>query len=1045
MIDYSNLKLPIYSNKYNQGDYLDLIRYLSNKVMEILCETNRKNRNALMEGIALPLIVFYSEWYRRDYIGGKGSQQWEDPLISKSICTKAEFQRIRALLVKKVGKQYGILADRHNLIDNNGQLLRSIFCQGGLPVEYIIHGRDNNSFFTLLHWIVNESLSNEPPAIGEIKARTEQLGMSTTLTGIDTCKATLALADSITAEAVVPFNVSENTLKELEDKLKEDRERVNKLGLNKPIFHKEVFIESNPNGSFAFKYSIRLEGSFSAERAYRLGLPPDVQKFTVSHQGDSIGRYIRMSDGLFHCREFKNKPHFFSETDDGEDCNQVDILTDLSSKDYHCELVSRFSFTGNNILLTELKDEVWVVKNRFNDEGTFYVWVPGTYTVNAEERFVSKCILDGCEYFRVLISQLHPATLFSPEGKQLDPHHLFLTDYTVSFQGLTSSWLLASNVKIISDLPDDYNIQVYDNINQRRELKYSVKYRTKNEKEYHALSSSLPEGIIFIRVDVGYQQVEGRFFYAKGLDCEIDTRKQAICWTQSGNCEIISDSADIVESAPGVFSLRNQATVRTIGFQIKANKDNAIIEVPAPINNIRVLDVDGNLLRSGQRICIQNLQYYNVYSPGKGVTRVSIMPCSGSQYRIPIIFTKRLPFKSTLSDFKNEIESVYYAETMSPLNNTHDYVELSFPDSGLSFKCVYYNRIAKPDDANKILNVIDTGYRKDKSITGLYYVTLDCEPEEISIGELNQGEDEEFHYPAVNSSILVLPRLDGNINLVMPALLPISSKETNWREEIMSSCSPQDIVWKKLYKYYEVCRQYAIPFDVFNCFQAICAKCVKNYDGKTADICPPEEYQTYVSRFALSMLCEYNTPVDDLILNFARCFNFMWHWISMEKWGDALSWGGFDSIDVFKKLSQLISEELCLPSTSQSILCTHYIDFRYEEFHIDHMSFGEMLNGSYKHITTSFNDFISRIRPLVENTIAIHGPRIDLYGDTDIIMSINGIKNKGERQLFKSAYVAASLFTGKYSGIFRNPKAILYAKRNTSVYSVVFTNILRYI
>lgn len=1045
MINFSDIKLPIYSNKYGRDVYIGVIEHLSKKISEIHHTHSKKEKESIMKSIALPLIVFYSEWYRRDYVGGKGSQQWEKPLTNKGICTKEQFSEIRSLLVKIVGEQYDILANRHDLLDNNGQLLRSILCQGGLPIEYIIHGRENNSYFALLHWIVNESLNNETPNIGEIKARTEQLCMSPTLTGIDTCKATLTLAESITAEAVVPFNVSENSLRELESKLKEDRERVKKLGLNKPIFFKEFYIEPTPDGGFDFKYTIRLEESFSVERAYRFGLSPDVQRFTVSHKGDSLGRYIRMSDGLFHCREFKNKPHVFTETDGNYECNQVDIQTDLSSINYHCELVSRLSFTGDNILLTELQDGVWIVKNRFNDEGTFYVWVPRTYTINAEDGSVSECSLCGCNYYRVLINQLHPATLYSPDGKQLDPHHLFLTDYTVSFHGLASSWLLASNVHIISDLPDDYNIQVYDNINQKRELKYSVKYRVKNEKEYHEISSSLPEGIVFIRVDVGYQQVEGRFFYAKGLDCKIDTDKQTIYWSKSGNYEIISDSIDIVKSEPGVFSLRNQAIVRTVGFQIKANKDIAIIEAPAPTNSIRVLDVDGNLLHFGQRICIQNLQYYNVYSPGKGETKVSITSCTGEQTGTPIVFTKRLPFKSSLSYFKREIESVYYAETMSPLNNTHEYVELSFPDSRLSFKCVYYNRLAEPDDTNRILNVIDTGYRKDESITGLYYVTLDCDPNDIAIGELNQSEDKEFHYPEVNSSIMVIPRLDGNINLVRPTLLPLSSKGTNWRQEIMSSGSPHDDVWKKLHKYYNICQQYAIPFDVFNCFQSICGTHIKNFDGKTADICPPEEYQTYVSRFALSMLCEYNTPVDDLLLKFARCFNFMWHWISINKWSEAMTWGNFDNVKAFKKLSQLISEEICLPYTNQPIICTHYLDSGYNEFTIDNMTFGEMLNGSYKRKAPPFIDFISRIRPLVENTIAIQGPRIGLSGNTDIIMSINHIKNKGEQQLFKSAYIAATLFKGEYSGMFRNPTAILYAQMNTSVYSLVFTNILRYI
>lgn len=1045
MINFSDIKLPIYSNKYGRDVYIGVIEHLSKKISEIHHTHSKKEKESIMKSIALPLIVFYSEWYRRDYVGGKGSQQWEKPLTNKGICTKEQFSEIRSLLVKIVGEQYDILANRHDLLDNNGQLLRSILCQGGLPIEYIIHGRENNSYFALLHWIVNESLNNETPNIGEIKARTEQLCMSPTLTGIDTCKATLTLAESITAEAVVPFNVSENSLRELESKLKEDRERVKKLGLNKPIFFKEFYIEPTPDGGFDFKYTIRLEESFSVERAYRFGLSPDVQRFTVSHKGDSLGRYIRMSDGLFHCREFKNKPHVFTETDGNYECNQVDIQTDLSSINYHCELVSRLSFTGDNILLTELQDGVWIVKNRFNDEGTFYVWVPRTYTINAEDGSVSECSLCGCNYYRVLINQLHPATLYSPDGKQLDPHHLFLTDYTVSFHGLASSWLLASNVHIISDLPDDYNIQVYDNINQKRELKYSVKYRVKNEKEYHEISSSLPEGIVFIRVDVGYQQVEGRFFYAKGLDCKIDTDKQTIYWSKSGNYEIISDSIDIVKSEPGVFSLRNQAIVRTVGFQIKANKDIAIIEAPAPTNSIRVLDVDGNLLHFGQRICIQNLQYYNVYSPGKGETKVSITSCTGEQTGTPIVFTKRLPFKSSLSYFKREIESVYYAETMSPLNNTHEYVELSFPDSRLSFKCVYYNRLAEPDDTNRILNVIDTGYRKDESITGLYYVTLDCDPNDIAIGELNQSEDKEFHYPEVNSSIMVIPRLDGNINLVRPTLLPLSSKGTNWRQEIMSSGSPHDDVWKKLHKYYNICQQYAIPFDVFNCFQSICGTHIKNFDGKTADICPPEEYQTYVSRFALSMLCEYNTPVDDLLLKFARCFNFMWHWISINKWSEAMTWGNIDNVKAFKKLSQLISEEICLPYTNQPIICTHYLDSGYNEFTIDNMTFGEMLNGSYKRKAPPFIDFISRIRPLVENTIAIQGPRIGLSGNTDIIMSINHIKNKGEQQLFKSAYIAATLFKGEYSGMFRNPTAILYAQMNTSVYSLVFTNILRYI
>ena len=168
MIDFSNIKLPIYSNKYGQGDYLELIDYLKEKISEFRLERRRAAKNAIMGSIALPLIVFYSEWYRRDYVGGKGSQQWENPLINKGICTKEAFSEIRTLLVKKVREQYDILANRHDLVDNNGQLLRSILCQGGLPIEYIIHGRENNSFFTLLHWIVSESLNNEAPSIGEI-------------------------------------------------------------------------------------------------------------------------------------------------------------------------------------------------------------------------------------------------------------------------------------------------------------------------------------------------------------------------------------------------------------------------------------------------------------------------------------------------------------------------------------------------------------------------------------------------------------------------------------------------------------------------------------------------------------------------------------------------------------------------------------------------------------------------------------------------------------------------------------------------------------
>ena len=59
MIDFSNIKLPIYSNKYGQGDYLEIIDHLSKKISEFRLEPRRKERNAIMGSMALPLIVFY--------------------------------------------------------------------------------------------------------------------------------------------------------------------------------------------------------------------------------------------------------------------------------------------------------------------------------------------------------------------------------------------------------------------------------------------------------------------------------------------------------------------------------------------------------------------------------------------------------------------------------------------------------------------------------------------------------------------------------------------------------------------------------------------------------------------------------------------------------------------------------------------------------------------------------------------------------------------------------------------------------------------------
>lgn len=1043
MIDYSNIKFPIYSNKYGQSDYLALIETLTHEVSKIL-SARRQDKDTLMGRIALPLIVFYSEWYRRDYVGGKGSQQWEEPLISKGICTKDEFRLIRALLMQKVRERYDSLASRFDLLDTNGQLLRSVLCQGGLPVEYIINGRENNSFFTLLHWIVSESLNNELPPVSRVKAKTEQMGMSPTLTGIDTCNATLRLAESITSESEVPFNVSDHTLKELEDKLKKDRDRVKQLGLNKPLFFKNYFIEHVSDDNYVLRYTVKLEESFSVERAYRLGLPHDIQRFFVSHRGELIGKYIRMSDGLFHCREFKGHPHFLQDLDGDDNCNVVDIKTEISTID--CDLASRFSFTGNNILLTEWDNNIWKVKNRFKDEGSFYVWIPGKFTVCCEEGLKTECSLCGIKYYRVLVNQLHPAKLYSPEGRQLDLNGLFTTDYTVTFHGLDASWLLDANMYVISDLPDDYNIQVYDNINQRRERKYTVTYRAKNDTEYHSISSALPEGIIFIRVDVGYQQFEKRFFYAKGLNCELDNHNHTIQWSYDGICDISSNSTDVIKGdKQRAFSLKNEATVRTIGFDIRVNNDIVRIDVPAPTNNIRVLDVDGSLLRSGQSICIQNLHYYTVYSSGKRETRISIKPHSGDWKGSPVNLSRLLPFRSSLSDFKRDIETIYYAETLSPLNTTHDFVELSFPDSGLVLKCVFYNRLAEPNKEDRELSIIDDGYREDESVSCLYYVPLDCDVDDISVREWNRSESNKYVFPNSSTNLMVIPLLDGSINLVRPTLLTLFPRETNWRDEILSSNSPQDKVWAKLHKYYEVCRQSSIPFDVFKCFQALCGKYVIDFCGNKPEVCPQEHYQTFVSRFALTMLCIYNEPVDDFMLRFARSFNFMWHWISFKTWEEALEWGAFEPLETFEKLNQLVSDELCLPITNHPIICTCYSDLSDEEISIDHMTFGEMVNQSYEHKCSSFNDFIAHVRPLTGNVKPIHGPGLNLNGNTDIIRSINNIINKGERQLFKSAYIAASLFLGRYQSQFRNPKAILYAQMNTSVYSVIFTNILRYI
>ncbi len=864
---------PLWKYGCTSEEYLEL----KNSVSESL-------RNSRIHTCCVDFSFYVSEWWKREYNGG--SPSWDDVLKSISpdllrYRNEFRFASVEGLEVLKIPC----------IRLTNNHYLRTLFVQGGLPLQRLSQGIGNYSDFLI-------SLLKRVKTYGEKQVDTDWLKRSDLINrlshafrndiiydlSLQTVKA--ILSDNLDD---LPFDASANDqIRSIIDTLQTSKRQmmISSAGMR---FTWELLLKE-PEG--VFRYSLDFDDILSDEFCSRNDVTGSRVKMFVDEREvalyrESGSRQLKLYSSRTIPQQWNGSEPpsccILSEDNTSREwyppgCFGIDLTTPFLAVETEPD---RFNLIVTN--QTRFRDAWVVLPDGWSLEDSGFIGEAKSFIYNECTYIMKKCSGEIIAYF-------NDERIVFRTSAECDEAY-------VTFSGTTPTWIRKSSIPVFTDFPE---IRWYDENGTSQSIpKNSISWRYNNNSAWTKNSERLPlPGTITYQVDTPGGQnflkccyigqnttvevipggpLEG-IVKIHGFDGLVSARSSC------GNMDITPVRSTDNTVNLNVKRLNPSGTFGKLSliFEFNGGRGRGTVEVIPPFDGVFIIDPQGELVKQNTTLCIDSLHGYR-------------LNCIGDGYSVRVsyegLINKSIPLLSpsySLLHFKPELERLFNLQ--DPFKPTSFVVFEVIDSLGTSkhrLKLARYNCYIT-DPLEIPFNLLDNSCQSIKAGIELQGIPLEMSDNQIMETTLI-ATDAGYVFPedAISGGWIVHSRISDGLRLRpslkinkadqrteqpdrLSLLSRIEEPIERWSalEKLLLDEPSESDTWKQVVSYYKLLEKHDLPAAVFDTCRVIARNPSLSVRFFFASL------QRYPNEYMLT----------SELLQMEESLPFAWHLLPLEAW-----------------------------------------------------------------------------------------------------------------------------------------------------------------
>ncbi|WP_454986147.1 hypothetical protein [Capnocytophaga bilenii] len=836
------------------------------------------------------VTLYYSEWWRRNYIGGKPSKE----LIYKSIFEKHK-PSFTADEFYKLAKEGGEkLKFKWYKSLKNTLYFRTLLMQGGVPLECVKNDIGAYRSFLL------SFLNLEPTSIDDIdesitrklpKALQNEFFYESCLNVVNNILDT-GNTELLESENNDLKNIGNELIKRsIELKEKRENNRYNKIKIRWKFDLSNFYLcfdfpKVIDNSDFCTIFKIR-ENDIKTD-------------YKVLSDDGCIARFVKRNDNKFKVDTFLPKIKY-----DGESQPDIYLKWDDEAKDISFLIYKWLDLSIPLLWTTSIDEgEFLLEKSRFTSTSKAYLLYNSNYhLIDGSE---NKCSINlfGKEYYFTEISGVTKCYDKENNLYKFECNKASELDWYIFSK--TPDGILKSNIKLIGEQkPIVYN--------KEGELipNPDIQWRKLGNMCWEKWGKTLKEGVLEIKIKVGDIEEYDRVFYLGGLKIEqlkdlespelhfknTDFNISLIGYSTIYKTEINSNTKTVKFELLDKNKLPLSVKVR---FADVAQKIGLLTYISSPFKGIEIIDNKGIVLPNETEFTTDNLKGLRLLVNTDTNVKYSVEFYNKKDYRLKI--RKELSKTTALIDYADIFRALFGFYNIVDKENI--LCMSIYENNSLKPKKIYY---IKPFSiqldwivvGNEI--VINTNDKVDV-VNDVVAIPLDCSIEFIDT--INFSSFVSGFKINVETSIekfIIFSKKEASIKIkpeflsINPGNLPTNIEDRNQRiqkycNELLNNSFDSEI-WNKLLVYYYICIDNELPFTTFDILKAV-------------------PTSSLLAAKCFAFLSNHIDTFD--YITFENDLGFSFHWVNIKDWGTLNIVEVIEAVKLmfFKSLHE--DEELCM-------------------------------------------------------------------------------------------------------------------------------------
>ena len=809
--------------------------------------------------------LFYAEWWRRNYNGGKPSKEFIFKSIGGNIQFNLDAQRFYKI-AKKGAEMLGI-----NWISKQNTLyFRTLLLQGGLPLNHISANKSNYKNFLIA------VLEEQPEKIEDFIFQSSIINLlppsSRNEIIFENC---FEIVQSILKDDNFYDELfkSNETIKEITDALK-----IKKKALEKKVrfFKPENFWKLNTEKNkislrliFNEKYNSdslsQILGFATVNKTYQFYLNDKlICTFIKMLNGDYKTDWHNQSEEIWNGEPILPLAYVMTNDEKIEVKDFIQTIPNLEAptlwfpiSDNNWKLVKSNGVSSEKALL--LHPEIWISEKDFK-------------TLKINNNNINYSIFEG--EIEIVNCKNHKKRIYKTNVSSFD--------WTIISQ--KPNWILNSNMPIVRNKPE---ILLYNEKNEKissSNYKVFAKYHDPFQ-EWQDLSkmNNFPVGCVDLKIEkdgiISYD-----FCYNIGK-LDVIFANQTINFANVNirnnqfNFRLEETPLLNIEKNENDFSLQLNQEFFKIPKSIKASlkigtSKSLVFDLESPFKGIELLDNEGKIINEDEKITFKNLHGIRILTPTNAKALIKMQ----NELRSEVVIIKESEISLLpLISFKDELLRLYYlADAMDYKNRVK--IELL---SGNKSKTYYISRFTHTLDVEEQIEKKVKLYDSIDELE-LFAVPLNCKPEQINLIPLSILENG-YKIPECNftSQFIIISSKNNKIQL-MPRFVNTNNdfigedkneRIENYHKKLENSDFQSDL-WKELLAYFNICINHNLPFSTFDQIRAI---------SRSSKVLAKAFFFLGINQLDIDDYMQKIIP--ELEKDLGICF----HWIKKEDWKLALN------------------------------------------------------------------------------------------------------------------------------------------------------------